>query len=316
MNDVRTMGELCAGIGGLGMGLERALGCETVWQVEFLSHRRAVLAAHWPTAKRFDDVEASGGHFVWRNVLTPVDLICFGSPCTDVSSAGKRVGLTGPKSRLYFECARIVSELLPEFCVVENVSSGASRWVDAVRQDLEQRGYASLPVPVSAADCGAPHRRGRIFIVAHLDRSDLRQQSGGAAGRTGATRHSLQSLAKLGDWTSSDAHNEQGNLRTEARSEGADASGVGETDASDSLLERRARAFAEANERWAQSSPGSWRPPVPRVLRMADGFSARAHRANDRARIAALGDSCCPPQAEVVGHVIRILIEAERKRTA
>jgi len=175
------LGSLCSGIGGLELGLERALGCETIWQVEFLSHRRAVLAAAWPRAERFDDVEASGGCFVWRNVLAPVDVICFGSPCTDVSSAGKRVGLTGPKSRLYFECARIVSELRPEWVVVENVASGASRWVDAVRQDLEQRGYASLPVPIGADDCGAPHRRDRVFIVANLDRSALRNESGGGS---------------------------------------------------------------------------------------------------------------------------------------
>jgi DNA (cytosine-5)-methyltransferase 1 len=197
VKDVSTMGALCAGVGGLEMGIGRALGAKTIWQVEIEPHLRAVLAETWPAAERFDDVKASGGYFVWRNVLCPVDLICFGSPCQDVSSAGKRLGLDGPESRLFYECARIVGELSPEWVVFENVASGACRWVDAVRQELEQLGYATLPDPLSASDCGAPHPRARVFIIAHADSAELRQQSGGAAGRTGATRHSLESLAKL-----------------------------------------------------------------------------------------------------------------------
>lgn len=168
------LGSLCSGIGGLELGLERAIGCETVWQVELEPHCRAVLAAHWPNAKRFDDVHQVGAHN-----LDQVDLICFGSPCQDLSSAGKRAGLGGPKSRIFYECARVVSELRPEWVVVENVASGAARWVDAMRSELGQRGYATLPVPVAARDCGAPHRRERIFLVAHAEREFVRQQSGG-----------------------------------------------------------------------------------------------------------------------------------------
>jgi DNA (cytosine-5)-methyltransferase 1 len=168
------LGSLCSGIGGLELGLERALGCETIWQVELEPHCRAVLAAHWPNAKRFDDVLTVGSHN-----LDPVDLICFGSPCQDLSSAGKRAGLNGPKSRLFYECARVVSELRPEWVVIENVASGASRWVDAMRSEMERRGYASLPVPIAASDCGAPHRRTRIFLVAHADRATVRNESGG-----------------------------------------------------------------------------------------------------------------------------------------
>ena len=171
------LGSLCSGIGGLELGLERALGCETLWQVELEPHCRAVLAAHWPNAERFDDVHAVGSHN-----LAAVDLICFGSPCQDLSSAGKRAGLSGPKSRLFYECCRVVGELRPEWVVVENVASGASRWVDAARAELEQLGYASLPVPIAASDCGAPHRRSRIFLVAHADRAAIRNESGGGSG--------------------------------------------------------------------------------------------------------------------------------------
>lgn len=328
------LGSLCSGIGGLELGLEWALGCETIWQVELEPQLRAVLAAHWPNAKRFDDVTQVGS----RN-LEPVDLICFGSPCQDVSSAGKRLGLSGPKSRLFYECARVVGELGPEWVVVENVASGASRWVDAVRQELEHQGYASLPVMVGAADCGAPHRRDRVFIVAHAERAKLRQQSGGAAGRTGKIRHSLQSLA------SAHAHSESGELSAPSRSRlpdshrGGEHGGVANVDgefgdagnseareecagrtessgglAPDALRTRREGSGPGAHTSRERPPAGSWRTPVPDILRMVHGVSARLDRARDR--IAALGNSCTPPQAEVVGNVIRILIEAEGLKRA
>lgn len=170
------LGSLCSGVGGLELGLEWALSCETIWQVEIEPHLRAVLAHHWPSAKQFNDVTQVGAHN-----LEPVDIICFGSPCQDVSSAGKRLGLSGPKSSLFYECARVVGELGPDWVVVENVASGASRWVDDVRKELERKGYATLPVTVSAADCGAPHQRSRVFIVANADRSIIWEQSGGGS---------------------------------------------------------------------------------------------------------------------------------------
>ncbi len=160
-----SIGSLFSGIGGLELGLERSGLGHTVWQVERDAYRRAQLAEHWPEAERHEDVRAVG-----RTNLAPVDLICGGFPCKDVSSAGKRAGLAGAQSGLWYEFARIVAEMRPRMVVIENVTSGANAWVDAVRGDLEKLGYASLPVPVSAADCGALHLRRRVFLVAHLDR--------------------------------------------------------------------------------------------------------------------------------------------------
>jgi DNA (cytosine-5)-methyltransferase 1 len=159
------IGSLFSGIGGLELGLERSGLGRTAWQVEKDSYRRSVLARHWPGAERFDDVCTVG-----RANLAPVDLICGGFPCKDVSSAGKRAGLAGAQSGLWYEFARILQEMRPRMVVIENVTSGAKAWVDIVRGDLERLGYASLPVPVSAADCGALHLRRRVFVVAHLDR--------------------------------------------------------------------------------------------------------------------------------------------------
>lgn len=172
-----TIGSLFSGIGGLELGLEMAGLGPTVWQVEQSEFCREVLAKHWPDVARFHDVREVGAHN-----LPPVDLVCGGFPCQDVSSAGKGAGLAGKRSGLWFEFARVVSEMRPRIVVVENVASGAKRWVDAVVAGLEQLDYEALPVPLSASDVGAPHKRSRVFIVAYAHGESLRIESGG--GRT------------------------------------------------------------------------------------------------------------------------------------
>lgn len=161
------IGSLFSGIGGLELGLEWSGLGHTVWQVEKDEFCRRVLAKHWPNAERFDDVCAVG-----TATLASVDLICGGFPCQDVSSAGPRLGLAGERSGLWREFARVVGELRPRWVVVENVASGAELWLDAVVCDLAERGYAVLPVPLSAEDVGAPHERARVFLIARHADSD------------------------------------------------------------------------------------------------------------------------------------------------
>lgn len=74
------------------------------------------------------------------------------------------------------EFARVVGELRPRWVIVENVASGAKRWVNAVCAGLEQLGYEALPVPLSAEDVEAPYRRARVFVVAWLAMLDRRAQ--------------------------------------------------------------------------------------------------------------------------------------------
>lgn len=316
------LGSLCSGIGGLELGLERALGCETIWQVELEPHCRAVLAAHWPNAERFEDVHAVGS-----SNLSPVDIICFGSPCQDLSSAGKRAGLDGPKSRLFYECARVVSELRPEWVVIENVASGASRWVDAMRSEMERRGYASLPVPVSASDLGAPHRRARVFLVAHAQRAELREQPGGGE------RPDWQGSLLPGGAREARSPADLDPSREFGRAQhaevavppafDADPAGVASGKsprpkrnlaAADTLRARREGPGPGAQQVGLRSAPSGWRTPQPDILRVVHGVPRGVDRARDR--IAALGNSCTPQQAEVAGHVIRLLIEAEGRRVA
>lgn len=277
------IGSLFSGIGGLELGLEMAGIGDTVWQVEQNKLCLALLKQHWPEAQRFDDVCAVGKHN-----LEPVDLICGGFPCQDVSSAGKRAGLDGARSGLWYEYARIVDELRPRWVVVENVTSGAKLWVDAVRGDLERLGYATLPIPLSAADVGAAHERARVFLVAHAheDREHARAVDAEVAGAPRAA---------------SDAHGQP--PRGLARSEGLQA-----TSDADCAELRDEPGRIGWSDRPSSEEP-SWaggRFAEPDMVRVVHGVSRGLDSPSKR--IAALGNSVVPQCAQVVGWVIQHLI--------
>ena len=165
------IGSLFSGIGGLELGLEWAGVGRTVFQVELDTYCQSVLARHWPNAERFTDVCSVG-----RHNLPPVDLLCGGFPCQDVSVANRAgAGLSGARSGLWSQFERVAQELQPTWIVVENVGHGSSRWVDGVERALERHGYQTLPIPLAAQHCGAPHVRSRFFVVAFAIGQPLRQ---------------------------------------------------------------------------------------------------------------------------------------------
>lgn len=175
-------GSLFSGIGLFELGLIwSGLVTEVAWQVEIDPWCRSVLAARYPGADRsVVDVSLAGS-----SNLAPVDLICGGFPCQDVSGAGLGAGLDGARSGLWYEYLRILGELRPRLAIVENVASGKGRWLCAVRSGLHALGYRTRAVQISAADVGLPHRRERVFVVACADGAELRlepRRSGGAHG--------------------------------------------------------------------------------------------------------------------------------------
>lgn len=156
-----TIGSLFSGIGGLELGLERAGLGPVRWQVEIDPWCRGVLAMHWPAAARYDDVRRVGA-----SNLEPVEVICGGFPCQDISQAGKGAGLSGHRSGLWAEFARVIGELRPRAVVVENVRALVARGLDRVVSDLDGLGYRVEGRIIAARDVGAPHRRERLFLVA------------------------------------------------------------------------------------------------------------------------------------------------------
>ena len=166
LNQQLKFGSLFAGIGGFDLGFERA-GMECAWQVEIDEHCNDVLRQHWPEVERYGDVKEIDGQD-----LEPVDLIAGGFPCQDVSVAGRRAGLAGKRSGLWWEFHRILEEHHPAWAVIENVPGllSSNRGLDfaTVVLGLAQLGYGIAWRVLDAQNFGVPQRRRRIFIVGHL----------------------------------------------------------------------------------------------------------------------------------------------------
>ncbi|MGN0602416.1 MAG: DNA cytosine methyltransferase, partial [Oscillospiraceae bacterium] len=127
MNNVLTLGSLFDGSGGFPLGGLLA-GIEPVWASEIEPFAVRVTTKRLPQMKHYGDVSALNGA-----ELPPVDIITFGSPCQDMSIAGKRSGLDGSRSSLFYEAVRIIKEMrcatngkYPRFIVWENVPGAFS----------------------------------------------------------------------------------------------------------------------------------------------------------------------------------------------
>jgi len=167
---------LFAGAGGGILG-SQLLGWRTVCAVEIEEYCRAVLVrrqneGHLEPFPIWDNVESFDGR-PWRGY---VDIISGGFPCQDISSAGKGEGITGSRSGLWGEMARIIGEVRPKYVFVENSPLLVSRGLGLVLGDLAEMGYNARWGVLGANDAGAPHIRKRIWILAYADCSRESQQ--------------------------------------------------------------------------------------------------------------------------------------------
>jgi DNA (cytosine-5)-methyltransferase 1 len=170
-----TFGSLFAGVGGFDMGFEQA-GWDCKFQVEWDKNCQQILNKHWPDVPKWLDVSDVNGA-----EIPPVDCIIFGSPCQDLSVAGKRAGLEGERSGLFHEAVRIIKEMrdatngtFPRWTVWENVagalSSNNGRDFGTVINEMAKAGahlqeYALL----DAQHFGIPQRRRRVFLISCFD---------------------------------------------------------------------------------------------------------------------------------------------------
>jgi DNA (cytosine-5)-methyltransferase 1 len=154
--------DLFSGIGGFSLGLEQA-GMKTVAFCEIEPFCQAVLKKHWPSIQCHDNIKTLEG----KQYAGRIDVICGGFPCQDLSLAGKGAGLSGQRSGLWFEYARIIKEVRPKYAIIENVSALRSRGLEDVLGSLHKIGYDAEWHCIPASYIGAPHRRDRIWIVAY-----------------------------------------------------------------------------------------------------------------------------------------------------
>jgi len=173
MSKLRVL-DLFSGIGGFSLGLERTGGFETVAFCEIEPFPRKVLAKHWPGVLIYHDVTKLTGDILARDGIA-VDVITGGFPCQDISVAGKQRGMgEGTRSGLWSEIVRLVGELRPSFVIVENVAAllagpieRRGGWFGRVLGDLAECGYDAEWENIPASALGAPHRRERVWVVAH-----------------------------------------------------------------------------------------------------------------------------------------------------
>jgi len=278
-----------AGIGGFSLGLEATGFFETVAFCEIEDYPRRVLARHWPGVYVHDDIrtlrytrdnseepddwilyDEEADHEITRG---SIDLVTGGFPCSDISLAGNQAGIEGERSGLWSELSRCIGEIRPTYALLENVtallSGDRGRWFGRVLGDLAALGYRVEWHSLPASSIGAPHRRDRVWILAHAEgepeRSGLRQ--GEPAGeRRGRPRDEGPPM--------SDTFGErlEGLLETWATTRPAHRPGHG-------------------------SRPG-WFAIEPDVRRVVDGLPDRVHR------IKALGNAIVPELAELWGYAI------------
>lgn len=166
------------------LGFERA-GFETRWVCEVDPFRRQLLAKHFPNAKQYPDLIALD-----PIILEPVDVLIGGTPCQDLSNAGKQAGIEGDRSRLFFDFIRIRNGLGVPWAVWENVA-GALSSNDGMDFACVLGAFVGCPAAVpdggwpsagvaagpwggcvwrvlNAQYFGVPQRRRRVFVVGYL----------------------------------------------------------------------------------------------------------------------------------------------------
>jgi DNA (cytosine-5)-methyltransferase 1 len=292
--------DLFSGIGGFSLGLERA-GMRTVAFCEIDDYCRAVLRKHWPSVPCYQDIrELTAGRLARDGIF--VDVICGGFPCQDISAAGKGAGITGERSGLWFEYARLIGEIRPRFVIVENVAALLARGLGEVLGELAAIGYDAEWHCIPASAVGAPHRRDRIWIVAYPNRDELwdKQRRRGRSNRSYtaefADNGATESLA-----------NPSGTGARRRRSRPAPKSLHGRAPVSDTNAHHQYGRGSDVQMGWGRIareiakhgdySGNEW-SIEPDVGRVAHGIPARVDR------LGALGNAVVPQIPEIIGRAI------------
>lgn len=274
-----TQLELFAGIGGFGLAGHWA-GIETVCQVEIDPFCRQVLKKNFPHAHQYDDIRTFDGR-QWRGV----DIVSGGFPCQPYSHAGQRKGNDDDRA-LWPEMLRIIREVAPAWVVGENVAGlitmDGGRVFDGIVTDLENAGYSVETYIVPACAVGAPHRRDRVWIVAHRD-GQREQQPERAFGHFGGRPANGGEERVTADANIFGRQRRQDDKWQEQAGRGgtcngdcitADANGTG-------LQKQHLAAFASRSgfSAWGINSQWNehWVPVATRLCRVDDGVPAELH---------------------------------------
>jgi len=181
-----THGSLFSGIGGFDLAAEW-MGWENKFHCEWNEFGQKVLKHYWPEAESFHDITKTD----FTKYANRISILTGGFPCQPYSMAGKRKGKDDER-HLWPEMLRCIREIKPRWVIGENVL-GLVNWngglvFNEVQADLETEGYEVFPYVLAAAGVGAPHRRDRIWFVAHSNNNGFNQCDSGDEIKSGEGR--------------------------------------------------------------------------------------------------------------------------------
>jgi len=295
------IGSLFSGIGGFELGLERAIpNSTTLWQVEQDKFCQRILQKHWPSATIYDDVKTVNKHNV-----EPIDILCGGFPCQDISIAGKGAGINdGKKSSLWWEMHRIIDELRPRVAVLENVPAITFRGGQQVVGSLAQIGYDAEWIVISAQQFGAPHKRERWFCIAYPvgircnGRKNPKQQDTNSIHQEWHTEKGEQQWSERISWPN---ENTTVAYPSSKRCEKEDGEPLQSTCERQGIWSMPISTSPSRSTTYTTGT-GQWRSshPEPLIRRVDDGVSRRL----DSPRLKALGNAIVPQCSEWIGKQI------------
>ena len=314
--------DLFSGIGGFSLAADRVFGNVEHIFCDNEPFAQEVLKKHWPAAQIYGDIRTltyadfgasrprdeseSGGsaHTKSRTNDTGVFLLTGGFPCQPFSQAGRRKG-TADDRFLWPEMARVIGEFKPTWVIAENVRGLLTIQQGVVFKqvlaDLEALGYEVLPFVIPAVAVGAPHRRDRVWIVAHAINAGTGSNGGEIAnerGRTSKDRgtgirqtHREISASRTSTTDSDATDTERRRPHSEKNQQKLEGKGGSE------LRLKQSRNLG-GNENWNQN----WLEVATRLCRVDDGVPRRLDR---NPRLKALGNAIVPQVAEEIMRAIK-----------
>jgi len=197
-----TFVSLFAGVGGFDLGLERA-GMDCIGQVEIDSKCQQILQERWPDVPLHDDVTTAKEWANEHELVGRTDVVCGGFPCQDVSVAGKRAGLAGERTGLFWDALAFATHVQAKWIILENVpgllTSNQGRDFGTILLALGEAGYVHLEWRVLDSQFfGVPQRRRRVFLIGSTavpGRRPILTESEGSIGDPAQVQQAGQDIA-------------------------------------------------------------------------------------------------------------------------
>ena len=270
--------DLFSGIGGFSLGLERTGGFETAAFCEIEKYPVSQLKKNFPGVPIYDDIKTLTAERLVRDGIDRIDVITGGYPCQPFSVAGKQRGEKDDR-HLWPSMLEIIAQVRPAWVICENVTGHIALGLDKVLLDLETEGYSSRTFIVPACSVNAPHRRDRLWIVAHSNDTRQPASEGGRENNRDKERNDIRGSGE--DVAHSNAERWEGRL-----------SG-GQNEKREHLLGHS--RCGSATHRQQRKDPWA---VEPKMGRLADGIPGRV------ARLKALGNAVVPQIPMMIGQAI------------